>query len=153
MKKTLLAVGLLLAACAPSFANPLLDEIVDNSKLQFLKSSQLGYAWILNEETSGPIALLNLYQYRFIVLGAGWTSPFPTNTKGAVVGTAGVHLDKLTRLIAPNASDTVRDIMPKVLRPAWEMLTFSYGPGWNFDTSTLTHLVAINFNFGGSTPE
>ena len=147
IKKLFLSLAVLLAS-APAFANPLLDEVVDNSRLRFMESSQLGYAWILNEDVSGPIALMDLYQYRFIVLGAGWTSPFPSEKKGAVVGTVGIHLDKLTRLIAPNASDTVRSVIPAIVRPAWDMLTLSYGPGYNFDTNAVTHLVAINFQFG-----
>lgn len=146
-KKLFLGLAVLLTS-VPAFANPLVDEVVENSRLRFMEASQLGYSWNLSNEESGPIALLDLYQYRFIILGAGWTSPFPSEKKGAIVGTVGVHLDKLTRLIAPNASNIVRSVVPAVVRPAWDRLTLSYGPGYNFDTERFTHLISVNFQFG-----
>lgn len=152
MKKlVLLSAGLMLCTIGRSFAfgpSDIWSEIVSNSKAKLLNGAQLGYAWNLSKEDSGPIGLAELYQYRFLVLGAGWTSPFPNDKKGAVIATVGVHLDKLTRLIAPNASDVVKSIMPAMIQPVWDKLTFSYGPGYDFDTKELTHLVAVNFEFG-----
>jgi len=130
------------------------SDIVSNSKIEFLKRAELGYGWRLDKsDTDGAVtALLGIWGYRFLHLNVGVYDPFSERNNEIPGLLLGVSLDEVVRLIAPNMSDTVRDVMPPVIRPVWNALTFSVGPGLSFNGEGVVPISAINFQlqFGGS---
>lgn len=161
--KNIILAGLFLLAVGPkpcfavtlkeAFSNAGHDFIV-KSKLTFLEQAEIGWGWNLREDTNGsPMALLGVYQYRFINVNLGWHDPFTADRDGIPSILAGLHLDKLVRTIAPGSSDFVKNLVPSAIRPVWEILTVSYGPGYDLDRGLWTHFVAVNFMFGGANGE
>jgi hypothetical protein len=130
------------------------DDVIAESKLALLEQSQIGWGWDLKkDDNGGPTALLDIYQYRFVIASFGWSNPSANNIPIIV---AGFHIDKLVRQIAPRSADKVRDVIGNAfsgaLLPVWDILTVSYGPGWDLDKQpkhAITHFVTINFQFGG----
>lgn len=137
------------SAWASVFGN-LAGDLVKNSRVEFLKSSQIGWSWDLKADNDGaPIALLNIWSYRFIVLSSGWADPFNDEDQGFPSIMGGIHIDKLVRTIAPNWSDKVKSVVPSAIAPAWDALVLSYGPAYSTDRGEWSHIAAVNFMFGG----
>lgn len=126
-------------------------DIVDNSKITFLEKAQIGYGWDMSDPDSNgaQTALLGVYEYRFFQLNAGWFDPFSESNNGIPSILAGIHPDKIVRLIAPGMTETVRQVVPEHIRPLWDSLTISYGPGYDLNDGRWTHILALNLEFGG----
>lgn len=154
MKLSKLLFGLLLMGpITPLAAMSLGDigsDIYNNAKISFLDKAQVGWGWNLKHESNGgPMALLSIWEYRFLLLSAGWADATNQELEGAPAILGGVHVDKLVRLIAPNSSEAVRSVIPEVLRKGYDKLTVSYGPAYDLDRGEWTHFVGINMQFGG----
>ena len=156
---SVILAGLLFLAAGPrpAFAVTLKEafsnagrDVVANSKVTFLEQAEIGWGWNLRDDSHGsPMALLGLYRYRFVNLNAGWHDPFTSGRTGAPSLLVGIHLDGLARTIAPNSSDFITSIVPAAIRPVWNILTVSYGPGYDVDRGIWGHFLAVNFRFGG----
>lgn len=151
MKKLLISAILVLSATFAKAAtvSELGQDVVDQSKVTFLKEAQLGWGWSLKEEDGGaPTAILGIYSYRFLSLNIGWHEPYNKEESYCPSPMIGVSLDKLTRQIAPSFSDTVKGYVPALLQPFWSQLVVSYGPLYQVNKGEWGHLLAVNINFG-----
>ena len=111
MKKTLLAVGLLLAACAPSFAFSFADiknQVIDQTKLTIHKSG--GIAGFYDASIGGNSALRegvidHVLTNRFITLDLGWYGA--DNQEGILTGGFGFGINKFLSTVFPGTSETL----------------------------------------------
>jgi len=159
--RAIILAGLLVLAAGPKPAYAGLsdilkgagNDIIENAKITLLDKAEIGWGWNLKNQTSGgaPMALLDVWEYRFLNLNTGWHDPFGKSEgrRGTPSILFGVHADKLARTIAPNSADLIKRLMPEPIRPVWEKITFSYGPGYDLDQGEWTHFAAVNFLFGG----
>lgn len=151
MKKLFLILALVLA---PRWAFALTpteigQDIVNQSRITFLKQAQLGWGWNLKQDDAGaPTAILGIYSYRFISANIGWHDPYNQADGYYPSPMVGVALDGLTRAIAPDFSDQVKGYVPAVLQPLWSQLVISYGPLYQVSRGEWSHMLAVNIQFG-----
>ena len=152
MKKLTLSIITVLAMSHGGFCASLSElgqDVVAQSKITLMDKAQVGAAYNLkHDDQLSHMAVLGIWQYRFLSFNAGWSNVFDAEHSGVPALLAGFSIDKATRLIAPGMSDSVQAVIPQAIRPFYDKLVLSYGPGYDLDRGEWTHFLCLSLEFG-----
>jgi len=152
MKKLLLAVSLLLAACAPSSALSFSDigrDIRDHTKLPLLESGQPSYFYNIGDQINSAAFTTPLISYRSLSGVVGWAGGYDDKTVGTFLAGGQMSIHQFIKDTFPDFFSTLGDILPESVARVADKVRVGPAVGYNFSENKFVYgmIGGLEFKF------